>query len=77
MRAVVAIVEDALETEVRAGENSGEHLRNDRVVRALADIENGHATVSIDPSWRRDRLSAVVLAQRDDASIAAVSAIAF
>jgi hypothetical protein len=76
-RAVIAIVEDALETEVHAGENRGEHLRNDRVVRALASLDGGRASVSLDPSWRRDRLSAVVIAQRDDASIAAASGIAF
>jgi hypothetical protein len=76
-RAIVAIVEDALQTEVRAGENAGARLLNDRVVRAFAPLADGRAIVSLDPSWHRERLSAVVLAQREDASIAAATALAF
>jgi hypothetical protein len=40
-------------------------------VRALVPIGADGARVMLDPSWRRDRLGAVVLAQRDDATIAA------
>ncbi|HUQ05712.1 MAG TPA: DUF1223 domain-containing protein [Kofleriaceae bacterium] len=69
--AMVAVFENELATEVRAGENRGEQLRNDRVVRALEPVGAGGAQVSIDPSWRRDHLGVVVLAQRDDGSIAA------
>jgi hypothetical protein len=75
--AIVAVVEDALDTEVRAGENRGEHLRNDRVVRALAPLDDGRANVSVDPSWRRDHLGAVVLANGADGSIVAATSLAF
>jgi hypothetical protein len=70
-RAIVAVFENDLVTEVPAGENRGELLRNDHVVRALVPIGADGARVMLDPSWRRDRLGAVVLAQRDDATIAA------
>jgi len=75
-RAFVAVFEDALETDVPAGENRGEHLRNDRVVRALVPLPVDGARVPLVPSWRRARLGAVVLAQRDDASIAAAAELA-
>lgn len=76
-RAVVAVYENRLATDVRAGENRGEHLRNDRVVRALVPIGGDGASVPLDRSWRRDQLGAVVLAQRGDATIAAATSIAF
>lgn len=75
-RAMAAVFEDDLETEVRFGENRGEHLRNDRVVRALVPIGADGARVQLDTSWRRDHLGVVVLAQRDDATIAAATRIA-
>jgi hypothetical protein len=74
-RVMIAIVEDELATEVRAGENRGEHLRNDRVVRALVPITADETRVAIDPAWQREHLAAVVLAQRDDGSIAAARAL--
>jgi hypothetical protein len=71
----VAIVEDGLITAVRAGENRGEHLRNDRVVRALVPIEAATA-IALDPHWNRDHLAVVVLARTADRRVAAASSTA-
>lgn len=75
-RALVAVFEDDLATDVPAGENRGEQLRNDRVVRALVPLATDGARVPLAPTWRRERLGAVVLAQRGDGSIAAATELA-
>ncbi len=66
----VAIVEDALVTQVAAGENQGETLRNDRVVRALVPLTD-HAAVPLEPGWRVAALEAVVLAAGPDGHLVA------
>lgn len=66
----VAIVEDALVTRIAAGENQGETLRNDRVVRALVPLAD-HAAVPLEPSWRVAALEAVVLAAGPDGHLVA------
>lgn len=74
-RGAVAIVEDALVTRVAAGENQGETLRNDRVVRALVPLTD-HAAVPLAPGWRADRLEAVVLAAGPDGRLVAAGRLA-
>lgn len=60
--AVVAVYEDGLRTAVPRGENAGATLPNDRVVRALVPLVDRVATFTLDPTWDRARLGAVVLA---------------
>lgn len=69
-RGAVAIVEDALVTRVAAGENEGETLRNDRVVRALVPLTD-RAAVPLEPTWRAEGLEAVVLAAGPDGRLVA------
>jgi hypothetical protein len=67
----VAIYEDAITTPVARGENAGEQLRNDHVVRVLAKVAAGGKTgtvaIELDPGWRQ--LGAVVLAHGEDMAI--------
>lgn len=57
------IWQDGLATEVVRGENRGEALRNDRVVRRLVKLDrDGSATIPLDPSWKT--VGGAVLAQR-------------
>ncbi|MEZ4360836.1 MAG: DUF1223 domain-containing protein [Kofleriaceae bacterium] len=67
----LAVWQNGLRTAVKRGENRGEALRNDHVVRRLARLSDGAATVRLDPSWKD--LGGVVFAQRtaDRAVIAA------
>jgi hypothetical protein len=74
--AVVAVYEDALITDIPRGENAGEKLRNDRVVRALVPI-TGRATIALDPTWQRPHLGAVVLAAGPDRRLVAAQPLAF
>lgn len=50
---VIAAYEDGLATAIPRGENAGETLRGERVVRALAtlDADRTTATVALDPRW--------------------------
>ena len=70
---IVAVWEDAPATKVKRGENSGETLGNDRVVRRLERVARagarGTITVKIDPTWHS--VGAVAFAQRTDRKIVA------
>jgi hypothetical protein len=70
---LVAIYEDGTKTKIPRGENAGETLAGDRVVRRLERVAvagaKGTLTVKLDPSWRIG--GAVVFAQRADKSIVA------
>lgn len=67
---VIAVVENGLRSQVRAGENSGRLLTHTSVVRAMTSI--GEATpsqraarteVTIAPAWQRDRVKVVAFVQ--------------
>ena len=64
----VAIWQDGTRTKVARGENSGETLVSERVVRRLERVaEAGHAgtrTVTLEPRW--SALGAVAFAQAPD-----------
>ena len=64
----VAITERNLQSDVKAGENSGEILKHAAVVRSLQKVQmlpepagyRGQIDLSVKPNWKRDNLSAVV-----------------
>jgi hypothetical protein len=74
----VAVWEDGVVTDVRRGENAGERLASDRIVRALTRVARaGHAgaiDVALDPSWKQ--LGAVAFAQRPDLAIVGATVLA-
>jgi hypothetical protein len=67
----VALWEDATKTKVLRGENAGETLVHDRVVRHLERVaiagKKGTTTIKLDPTWRT--IGAVAFAQRTDRTI--------
>jgi hypothetical protein len=67
----VAIWEDGTTTKVTRGENAGETLVHDRVVRHLERVaiagKIGTTTIKLDPTWRT--LGAIAFAQRTDRTI--------
>src|SRR5512140_3635091 len=69
----VAVWEDGTHTKVLRGENSGETLNNDRVVRRLERVaaagQTSSTTVKLDPKWRAT--GAVAFAQGADRRITA------
>jgi hypothetical protein len=69
----VAVWEDGTSTKVTRGENSGETLDSDRVVRRLERIatagHRGSTEIKLDPKWRR--AGAIAFAQRADSRIVA------
>jgi hypothetical protein len=68
----VAVWQDGLSTKVEHGENQGEIMRNNHVVRQLTKLSaKGAASVVLDPAWRN--LGGLVFAQRtsDRAIVAA------
>jgi hypothetical protein len=69
----VAIYEDGITTSVARGENAGERLTNDHVVRRLERVatagRRGSVEVALDPGWKR--LGAVAIAR--DAGLAIVA----
>ena len=69
----VAVWEDAATTKVARGENAGETMGGDRVVRRLERIaaagQRATGTVKLDPRWRAG--GAVAFAQRSDRRIVA------
>lgn len=69
----VAVWEDGTRTKVLRGENSGETLNNDRVVRRLERVaaagQTSSTTVKLDPKWRTT--GAVAFAQGADRRITA------
>lgn len=63
-----ALTESGLSTEVRRGENAGRTLHHAPVARRLVRLGQLSASplstsVALDPSWKRDRLKAVVFVQ--------------
>jgi len=66
-----AIYEDGTRTAVPRGENAGETLSSDRVVRALVKVatagQSHAAEIALDPAWRS--AGAVAFAQRADHQI--------
>src|SRR6185503_2394233 len=69
----VAVWEDGTSTRVRGGENSGETLGSDRVVRRFERVaaagQRGSTSVKLDPAWRAP--GAIAFAQRTDGRITA------
>jgi hypothetical protein len=69
--AFVAVYEDAITTAIPRGENAGQTVRNDHVVRRFARVaaagRTGTVEVTLDPSW--NKLGAVVIAQGADMAI--------
>lgn len=67
----VAIWEDGTKTKVTRGENAGETLVHDRVVRRFERValagKTGTLAIELDPSWRA--IGAVAFAQRTDRTI--------
>jgi hypothetical protein len=72
----LAITEDELRTAVRSGENAGSTLAHGPVVRTLKKLGvtragatgpafSGEAELAVEPSWKRDKLRAVVFVQSD------------
>lgn len=80
----VAVTEKGLQTDVKAGENSGETLKHAAVVRSLRKIDTLHdpagysrqIQAAIDPGWKRENLVAVVfLAEKSSRKIIGAAAI--
>ena len=71
----VAVWEDGTRTKVPRGENAGETLTGDRVVRRLEHIaaagQKASRSVKLDPAWRAG--GAVAFAQRPDRRIVAAA----
>lgn len=69
----VAVWEDGTSTSVTRGENSGETLGSDRVVRRLERVaaagQRATAAIKLDPRWRA--VGAIAFAQRADRRITA------
>jgi hypothetical protein len=74
----VAVWEDSTRTRVTRGENAGEELGSDRVVRRLERVaaagQRGSASIRLDPRWRAG--GAVAFAQRADRRITASALLA-
>ena len=68
-----AVWEDGTRTEVTRGENAGATLAGERVVRRLARLTGGQATIALDRAWRPGGV--VVLAQRPDRRIVGAAVI--
>ena len=67
---VLAVTEDGLRSNVRAGENGGKTLYHAAVVRrltvvgeAVAGTASARSEVSLDRDWQRDRVNIVVFIQ--------------
>jgi len=80
----VAITETNLQSDVKAGENSGETLKHAAIVRSLRRVEslpevssfNGRFNLSLDPRWKRENLSMVAfVAERTSRKIAGAGTI--
>ncbi|HEY1555742.1 MAG TPA: DUF1223 domain-containing protein [Kofleriaceae bacterium] len=71
----VAVWEDGTHTKVPSGENAGETLASDRVVRRLERVASagraGQIAIALDSSWRAG--GAVAFAQRADRRIVAAT----
>jgi len=74
-RNYIAVTEDGLATQVRAGENRGALLRHDHVVRAFAGplpLDGAVADVRLPEDADRSHATLVAFAQRADGAIAQV-----
>ncbi len=67
---LLAVTEDGLSSQVRGGENAGRRLAHGAVVRRLSllgtvtgGVFTAAPTVTLDPSWQRGHLHAVVFVQ--------------
>ncbi|HXC47421.1 MAG TPA: DUF1223 domain-containing protein [Candidatus Sulfotelmatobacter sp.] len=64
----LAVTEKGLQTDVKAGENSGETLKHAAVVRSLRKIETlrdpagyfRQVQIAVDPGWKKENLAVVV-----------------
>ena len=79
----VALTEKGLQTDVKAGENSGETLKHATVVRSLRKIDtlrdpagyNRQIQLAIEPGWKKDNLAVVAfLAEKDSHKIIGAAA---
>jgi hypothetical protein len=79
----IAVTETGLQTDVKAGENSGETLRHAAVVRSLRKINISRDPVgyhvqihpAIDPGWKKENLSVVAfLAEKGSRKIIGAAA---
>jgi hypothetical protein len=79
----IAVTEKGLQTDVKAGENSGETLKHAAVVRSLRKIDTvrdpaGYKRqdqVTIDPGWKKENLTVVVfLAEKSSRKIIGATA---
>jgi hypothetical protein len=79
----IAVTEKGLQTDVKAGENSGETLKHAAVVRSLRKIDTvrdpaGYKRqdqVTIDPRWKKENLTVVVfLAEKSTRKIIGAAA---
>ena len=65
----IAVTEKGLQTDVKAGENSGETLKHAAVVRSLRKFDtlrdpggyNHQIQVAIEPGWKKENVAVVVL----------------
>src|SRR5258707_984936 len=65
----LAVTENGLQTDVKAGENSGETLKHAAVVRSLRRVDSIRDTAgysrqfqaAIEPGWKKENLTVVVL----------------
>jgi hypothetical protein len=82
----LAITEKGLQTDVKAGENSGETLKHAAVVRSLRKIDtirepagyNGQFQAAIEPGWKKENLAVVVLlTEKSSRKIIGAAAIPF
>ncbi len=59
------VYENKLSTEVKRGENSGETLNHEQVVRYMSSAENlqqqNHHRIAIDPDWNPENIGVAVL----------------
>ena len=78
----VAVTEKDLQTDVKAGENSGETLKHAAVVRSLRKVDtlkdsanyNRQIELPVDRKWKKENLSAVVfLAEKHSRKIIGVA----
>ena len=79
----MAVTERGLQTDVKAGENSGETLRHAAVVRSLRKIDtirdvagySRQTQAALDPGWRKENLALVVfLTEKDSRKIIGAAA---
>ena len=79
----VAVTEKGLQTDVKAGENSGETLKHAAVVRSLRKIDtlrnpagyDRQIQVAVDPGWKKENLAVVAfLAEKSSRKIIGAAA---